>query len=429
MDDVHDKIIRESGKGVCFAFDGLDEYSAKLTPDNIVMKLINGHVLPQSAVYLTSRPATSEKFKHKAILSRNIEIIGFFEKEIKEYIYSYYRNHENGNVKANKLIKYIKEHPNIERMCYLPLHIAMIVFLYNLDEKGSLLPMTETELYHKFTLHTLYRSCQKDLPEDYDEDDLEMHIFSDLPQEKSKIFKQICKLAFTATVEQKQMFTGREIKKMAHLPEIPKKREFESVGLLTVDRMIAETSLPTKTFSFLHLTHQEFLAAVHLVDHLPDDQRMTKIQELAGEVHMWVVWKFCCGMYAINSKEDDESLTTNNAYKQSFNSIIAANVKERLARLNMVHCAFESQHQGSCSALLALLNGVVDLLDVALSPSDCSALGYALSQASHEVKKIDFSYCHLGPAGIAAFVQQLESAGEELTEVNMLRYGCFIITS
>ena len=426
---VHDKLTKESGKGVCFAFDGLDEYSANLTPDNIVMKLINGHFLPRASVFLTSRPATSEKFKHKTNVTKSIEIIGFFEKEIMEYIHSYYRgaDQEDGEAKANRLIKYIKDHPNIERMCYLPLHIAMVVYLYNLDTtKDDLLPKTETELYYKFTLHTLLRACHKDLAEDEDEDDLELHEFSDLPKEKDKIFKEVCKLAYMATVNQKQIFTGREVKKLAGLPEIPKKRDFESVGLLTVDRMIAETSLPTKTFSFLHLTHQEFLAAVHLVDHLEDGEKVSESLELADKVHMRVVWKFCCGMYAINSKEAEKPLSSYKSYNQTFSILINGNVssredRNRLGVLNMVHCAFESQHQKSCSSLLASLDGAVDVKDVALNPSDCSALGYVLAQGQSEVKTIDFSYCHLGPAGIAAFVQQLESLEGSLTEVNMLR--------
>lgn len=432
VDVVHAKMTKEAGKGVCFAFDGLDEYSSNLTHGNIVMKLIDGHILPQAAVFLTSRPATSEKFKYKTVVTKNIEIIGFFEKEIKEYVYCYYKDGEGGNAKANRLIKYITDHPNIERMCYLPLHIAMVVYLYDLDPKGGLLPMTETELYYKFTLQTLYRSLQKDLAKEDDEDDIELHMFSDLADapksdlanapNKYELFKQVCKLAFKATVEQKPLFTGREIKKLADLPEVPKKREFESLGLLTIDRMIAESSLPTKTFSFLHLTHQEFLAAVYLVDHLTNQDLLAEIKENSGKVHMWVVWKFFCGLHAKNSKEEQENTPSrSDVYTQSFNSIVAANVSTRLACLNMIHCAFESQWQPSCSDLLVLVGGVIDVKDIALNPSDCSALGYVLAQARKELKKIDFSYCHLGPEGIAAFVQQLEDSKATLTKVDMLR--------
>ena len=418
---VHDKMTKENGQGVCFAFDGLDEYSTNLTQDNnIIMKIIHGQVLPLAAVFLTSRPATSEKFRRHTLLTRNIEIIGFLEEDIELYVNSYYKDAEGGKAKANALIKYITDHPNIQRMCYLPLHIAMIVYLYDLDPNGRLLPKTETDLYFKFTIQTLYRSRMKDLEEDIDPDDIEFHDFSDLPEEKSKIFKSVCRLAFMATVKQKQMFTGKEIKELAELPEVPKKRDYDSVGLLTVDRMIADSSLPTKTFSFLHLTHQEFLAAVHLVEHLSDSEQLGAIQEHTDKVHMWVVWKFFCGIHAKKAKQPDIRI---DVYNESFKRITADNISTRLACLHMVHCAFESQFKESCSVLLAILNGSIDVKDIALNASDCSALGYVLAQARTEVKKIDFSYCHLGHTGIAAFVQQLNTIQEDLTEVDMLRYG------
>lgn len=288
VDAIHDKITREGGKGVCFGFDGLDEYSSKLTPESLVTKLIHGNLLPRAAVFLTSRPATSERFRRETILSQNIEIIGFLEEEIIKYVKSYYKEDADGKVKAQGLISYINDHPNIKRMCYLPLHIAMIVFLYNMDpESRSRLPKTETDLYFKFTLHTLYRSWIKDLDEEDDPDDIELHEFDDLPPNKKKIFKEVCKLAYMATIEQKQMFTGKEIIKLAGLPEVPKKREFDSVGLLTVDRMIADSSLLTKTFSFLHLTHQEFLTAVHLVNYLPDEEQLATVQKQSAKTHMW----------------------------------------------------------------------------------------------------------------------------------------------
>ena len=413
---VHDAMTRNAGKGVCFAFDGLDEYSSKLQSKNFIMKLIHGHVLPHATIFLTSRPATSERFRHKMIITQRIEIIGFLEKQITEYIQSYYKE-EPG--KAYGLNKYITDHPNIKRMCYLPLHIAMVIFLYDLDPNGDFLPSTETELYSKFTLHTLVRSLQRDPDEDYDPDDDEIHEFDDLPEDKRVIFQQVCQLAFMATKEQKQLFTGREIKKYMTLP---KKRDFDSLGLLTVDRMIAESSFLTKTFSFLHLTHQEFLAAVHLVHYKSDSEQLAAVQELAGEVRMWVVWKFLCGLYAKKRMNLNDSLEANDTFSKAFKLIISENVSTRLASVNMMHCAFESLCPVACSDLLNLLGGIIDAVDVALNPSDCSALGYVMAKAPKEVKKVDFSYSHQGPAGIAAFVQQLEKLHGPLPEVDLLRY-------
>jgi hypothetical protein len=74
IDLIHKKITKEGGKGVCFAFDGLDEYSAHLVEGNLVMNIIYGYMLPHAAVFMTSRPATTERFRRKTLLTRDIEI-------------------------------------------------------------------------------------------------------------------------------------------------------------------------------------------------------------------------------------------------------------------------------------------------------------------------------------------------------------------
>ena len=404
LEAVHDKITRSSGKGVCFAFDGLDEYSSNLTRNNILMKLIHGHLLPHATIFLTTRPATSAKLL-QARIAQTIEIIGFLKKEIKRYIQSYYQDEP---AKARELNKYIRDHPNISRMCYLPLHITMVVFFYNLDPDGFLF-QTETELYVKFTLNTLQRSLRREPDESFDPDDIEMHDFDEIPEEKDyqDTFKQVCDLAFSATVEKKGLTTGKEIKKTKK----PKKQ----LGLLTVDKMFAESSLLTDTFSFLHLTYQEFLSAVSLVYHKSVHEQLAAIQELADKVHMWVVWKFFCGLYA------NETLDESGIFPEAFSSIIAENVSTRLGCLSMIHCAFESQRPAACSDLLTLLKGIVDIMGVAVNPSDCSALGYVFANAPKCLKEIDFSYCHLGPEGMAAFVHRLDKLCGSLSEVELLR--------
>ena len=54
---------------------------------------------------------------------------------------------------------YLEHHPNVMHMCYLPLHMAMVTYLY--DVEGASLPQTETEIYNHFTLSTLLRSICK----------------------------------------------------------------------------------------------------------------------------------------------------------------------------------------------------------------------------------------------------------------------------
>ena len=397
-------VSETGGKGVCFAFDGLDEYKAVFKRDNLIHELIDGKQLPNASIYMLSRPAGSHRLRNSARLTHNIEIIGFLEKEIRNYIIDYY---EAEPAKAHTLWKYLEDHRNIIRMCYIPLHLAMIVFLYDLGR--AYLPDTETDLYDKFVLHTLYRAIQRELDVD-DGDDFELHSFMDIPSKKKDIFKSVCQLAFEATRDQKQIFTGKEIMDSKYeFPVQPDMRSFNSLGLLVVDKMTAESSLPTKTFSFLHLTLQEFLSAVYLTVHTDEAKQLELINELGGIVHMWVVWKFYCGL---NAKK------TSTVFADAFKSLTTHNMSDRLGHLHLIHCAFESQKEEQRAEVLHQLEGSVDMRDIALNPSDCAALGEVFSSAPQELKRLDLSYCHIGPVGIQTLSEKVT---QELTKAMMLR--------
>ena len=48
----------------------------------------------------------------------------------------------------DKLKTYLKEHQNIQHMCYLPVHAAMVCFVHQCSKYA---PDTETKIYEKFT--------------------------------------------------------------------------------------------------------------------------------------------------------------------------------------------------------------------------------------------------------------------------------------
>ena len=159
--------------------------------------------------------------------------------------------------------------------------------------------------------------------------------------------------------------------------------------------MISRSSFLTNTYSFLHLTLQEFLSAVYLVDHLDNAKQLKIIEEHGGKVHMWVVWKFYSGL---------STQRKNPVFSVAFHSIVAQNVSDGLPSLSMMHCAFESQKNEACADVLAQLSGCVNVQDITLNPSDCAAISYVVINAYQELKYLDLSYCHLGPSGIDAFV-------------------------
>ena len=141
------EIISTNGEGICFILDGLDEYEKR---ESVVFDLIRGAYLPRSMVILSSRPSATFAFRQKAAVY--IEVIGFLKDQIREYILNYPFTSRGS---ADSLLPYLDKHPNVLRMCYLPVHVAMVSFLH--DRMEGDLPSTECGIYTHFTNLTLLR--------------------------------------------------------------------------------------------------------------------------------------------------------------------------------------------------------------------------------------------------------------------------------
>ena len=148
VDEVIQKAKESNGEGFCFILDGLDEYRPKSMKNRFIYKLIKRQVLPKAVVIVASRPAASSQFR--SIASKQVEVIGFLKEQILEYVEEYPFS-EPG--KRKDLHEYLEQHPNVYHMCYLPIHAAMVCYLF--DIMGSTLPRTETEMYKEFTNLTL----------------------------------------------------------------------------------------------------------------------------------------------------------------------------------------------------------------------------------------------------------------------------------
>ena len=377
------------GEKVCFALDGVDEYSSQMEPGKLVYNLINGYILPKASIIVTCRPAGAQNLRRS--VQRDIEIIGFSVNEILKYINNYFQGNPT---KAGSLVSFLQNHPNISRMCHSPLHLAMVTYLYEYDCE---LPETETDLYMTYTLQILLRTLEREL-DPAEIDDLEFFEFDDLPEGMKQAFNDICSLAFVYTVQSRQVFTGKEILNKKLLPVVPSKDDFRTLGLLTVNQT-SEMEISRKSLSFLQLTLQEFLSASYLSRQCSDQDLKAKIAEYGSNIHMPMVWKFYCGLASSTS-----------SFLESFNAIVQKNISSRLSVLHMMHCAFESQKPEACTHLLEYIHGKIDIKEITLNSSDCSVLGYVMMNAAQKVTELDLSYCHLGLSGIEAIAQRLQQS-------------------
>ena len=274
-------VQRADGENVVFIFDGFDEYSP--ISDDIVLGLINTkrNFLRDALIVVSSRPAACQIYRQHA--DKRIEVVGFMKEHIVQYIQHYYSNDMK---KAQQLQGHLKHHPNLMNMCYLPLHCAMLVFLY---DETAILPKTETEFYKHFTISTLLRSSHK-----HDGSVTYLTSFDQLSPTDKTTFDNVCKLAFKATVAKNQVFRFSELQEMS-LKSGSIGTDESCLGLVVIDRYFMRYGLD-ETYTFLHLTFQEYLAAVYISGLHPSEQICIINQYRRRVQDMEVVYRFLCGM-------------------------------------------------------------------------------------------------------------------------------------
>ena len=385
VDQIMQFSVDHNGEGLCFVLDGLDEYNPTSKNRTFIFKLIKRQLLSKAIVIIASRPAATAKLRNLA--TKQIEVIGFLKSQIHDYIEKY---HFSDFYKREDLHKYLNLHPNVHHMCYLPIHSAMVCYLF--DMMGSKLPRTETKMYTEFTNHTLLRTLTR-----YDEINL-------LESADRTNFLMICKLAFKKTAASNQVFRTSEIRDIFGDLSCGS----ESMGLITVDSMASVCGFE-KIYTFLHLTFQEYLAAYH-ISKLEEENQLEIISNYGQKKHMNVVWKFYCGL--VNFSEQEQKLRK---LMPVDNDLFNA------------HCAFESRQSIACNCVVQAVEcGTLTFNNNFLTPSDSTAIGYVVNNSAIPVEKIVLNRCNLGLEGVDSF---LDEVGNKISSLKALSYhgrDCFI---
>ena len=376
------------GEGVVFILDGFDEYAPGSNEDNFISKLIAKKFFTKSIVIVSSRPAATQPFRQTA--TRWIEVVGFMEKQVRDYIYSYFKDSE---AKAEMLVTHLEQHPNLINLCYLPLHCAMLVFLY---EEDVVLPTTETEFYRDFTLSTLVRcSCKK-----LGKAPLPYSTFNDLPTDEKCIFDKICKLAYDATVESKQVFKHSELRDIRFDDT---NENVNSLGLVVIDSYFVKFGLD-KTYTFLHLTLQEYLSAIYITG-LSALEQEAIIKEHGKKQRLFVTWRFLFG--TLDYSKD----TTANLFK-----LVMDTTNRTADSCNFsIQCAFESRNDLACSHVIDFYKNKLTFSRLTLTSTDVDCIVHLLKCSKCTNIHLSFDSCILSMDDATALLQGIGDCQLSLT--------------
>ena len=241
-----------NGAGVLWILDGFDELPAWQSESmSIYHHLIEGTILPDATVLVTTRPTSSQHLLEylNELNAKRIEIVGFNNETIEQYAKEYFKTqHEI----FSQFLDFYRLNPMIENMMYIPLNCLIVCMIYEENySENKIVPTTMTELYNTL-VRTLIRRYLEDLK-------LKLKIptrlmftedFKVLPPGTSNTFYQLTEMAYNGVLHGKYIFDIN----LEH-----------SFGFMTT--VVSFSATENKyTTSFLHKTLQEYMAAIYFTN-------------------------------------------------------------------------------------------------------------------------------------------------------------------
>ncbi|XP_061582019.1 NACHT, LRR and PYD domains-containing protein 12-like [Cololabis saira] len=267
FDDEEDSNMPDyNNYNVLFIFDGLDEsqfplkfgenglcrkITKKTKIDALLTNLIEGKLLHKASVWITSRPAAANKIPLKHI-NRVTEVRGFDDEQKKEY----FLKTISDETIACKILDHLQSRAlrSLHIMCHIPLFCwisgRVLQSLFGSCDESEL-PKTLTEMYTHFLIIQTQRKQQKDYQEG---------------NANTDVIMKLGKLAFEQLQKGNIIFLEKDLKDC----QIDLKQAVIYSGVCTQIIRKEHGLYKQEFYSFIHLSVQEFLAALYVQETFMD---------------------------------------------------------------------------------------------------------------------------------------------------------------
>ncbi|XP_023201437.1 NLR family CARD domain-containing protein 3-like isoform X2 [Xiphophorus maculatus] len=249
---------------VVFIFDGLDESRLPLdfhnneiltdirkstSVDVLLTNLIRGNLLPKAHLWITTRPAAANKIPPEFI-GMMTEIRGFTDPQKDNYFTKRFRYKKEARI----VISHIKKSRTLHIMCHIPIFcwITATVVEDMLNKKDKELPKTLTEMYiHFLVVQNKLKVIKYDGGAETD---------SHWSPDSRKMIKSLGKLAYEQLMKRNLIFYESDLAECG----IDIRSASVCSGVFTQIFREERGLYQNKLFCFVHLSVQEFLAALHV---------------------------------------------------------------------------------------------------------------------------------------------------------------------
>ncbi|XP_039902176.1 LOW QUALITY PROTEIN: protein NLRC3-like [Simochromis diagramma] len=457
---VHHFFTETKEAGICsfedfqvvFIFDGLDECRLPLdfhkttiltdprkstSVDVLLINLVSGNLLPSARLWITTRPAAANQIPPDCV-DMVTEVRGFTDPQKEEYFRKRFRDEEQ----ASRIISHIKTSRSLHIMCHIPVFcwITATVLEDVLETReGGQLPKTLTEMYiHFLVVQAKVKKVKYDGGAETD---------PHWSPESRKMIESLGKLAFD------QLQKGNLIFYESDLTECGIDIRAASVysGVFTQIFKEERGLYQDKVFCFIHLSVQEFLAALHV--HLTfinsglnllEEQQTASQKSETGESaekfyqsavnkalqspngHLDLFLRFLLGLSLQTSQTLLRGLLTRIGSSSQTNQETVQYIKNKLSEnlsaeksINLFHCLNELNDRSLVEEIQQSLRSG-SLSTDKLSPAQWSALVFILLSSEKDLDVFDLKKYSASEEALLRLLPVVKASNKAILS------GCFL---
>ncbi|XP_041659283.1 NACHT, LRR and PYD domains-containing protein 3-like isoform X2 [Cheilinus undulatus] len=442
---------------VVFIFDGLDECRLPLdfnktqiltdvtkstSVDVLLTNLIRGNLLPSARLWITTRPAAANQIPPGCV-DMVTEVRGFTDPQKEEYFRKRFRDEEQ----ASRIISHIKTSRSLHIMCHIPVFCwitATVLEDLLKTREGGELPKTLTEMFIYFlVVQSKVKSIKYDGGAETDP-----HWSPD----SRKMMESLGKLAF------EQLQKGNLIFYEPDLTECGMDMRAASVysGVFTQVFREERGLYQDTVFCFIHLSVQEFLAALHVhqtfinsgVNLMEEEQTasrstMTQLYQSAVDQalvspngHLDLFLRFLLGLSLTTNQNLLRGLLTqrgsDSETRQETVKYIKTKINEDLSAeksINLFHCLNELKDRSLVEQIQRSLRSGRLSTD-RLSPAQWSALVFILLSSEKDLDIFDLKKYRASEEALLRLLPVVRASNKALLSgCNLSERSCGALSS